>query len=188
MNKKLLEIASEIVQTQVSTRSMAFEEIVLSLRQIFNALQAMQRCETDGSFVDLGAAGEESTGEGKASEKLDPKDSIQDDKIICLECGTEMRQLTTKHLTSHGLTPREYKKKWGFPLRQSLSAKSLSKARSKAAKKRGLPANLIKFQEERKLRKAEAAATDSGPLESPQNAEKDSASSAAKRSRKKSSE
>jgi len=59
MNKKLLEIASEIVQTQVSTRSMASEEIVLSLRQIFNALQAMQRCETDGSFVDMGAAGEE---------------------------------------------------------------------------------------------------------------------------------
>jgi predicted transcriptional regulator len=89
--------------------------------------------------------------------KKEPRQSIQDDKIICLECGTEMRQLTTKHLSSHDLTPREYKHKWGFSLKQPLSAKSLTKARSKAAKKRGLPANLVKFLEERKQKKAEAA-------------------------------
>jgi hypothetical protein len=34
----------------------------------------------------------------------------------------------------------------------------LTKARSKAAKKRGLPENLVKFLEERKQKKAEAAA------------------------------
>ena len=66
-------------------------------------------------------------------EKIDPQSSIQENKVVCLECSAEMRQLTIKHLSSHGLNIREYKKKYGFPLKQSLSAKSLSKARSKAA-------------------------------------------------------
>ena len=77
--------------------------------------------------------------------------------MICLECGAEMKQLTAKHLGAHALTIREYKKKYGFPLRQSLSAKSLSKARSKSAKERGLPEKLVLFQEQRKQKKAEAA-------------------------------
>jgi hypothetical protein len=64
-----------------------------------------------------------------------------------------MKQLTAKHLSAHGLTIREYKQKWGFPLKQSLSARSLSKARSKAAKRRGLPENLVKYRESRKLMK-----------------------------------
>jgi hypothetical protein len=68
-----------------------------------------------------------------------------------------MRQLTAKHLSSHELSIKEYKKKWGFPQRQSLSARSLSEARSKAAKERGLPEKLARFQEERKQKKLESA-------------------------------
>lgn len=188
MTKKLLEIAAEIVQTQVSTRQMASEEIVGSLRQVFNALQSMQKSESDGSFVDVGRTAEELSGEGKGTDRLEPKDSIQEDKIICLECAAEMRQLTTKHLSSHGMNPREYKKKWGFPLRQSLSAKALSKARSKAAKKRGLPENLVKFQEERKQKKAEMAAESAAPPDTSHEVKKNSKAKGNRRSRKKEAE
>lgn len=188
MTKRLLEIASEIVQTQVATRQMTSEEIVLSLRQIFNTLLGMQKSESDGSFVDMVDRAEDSSAEGKPAEKADPKDSIQEDKIVCLECGAEMRQLTTKHLGAHGLNPREYKKKWGFALRQSLSAKSLSRARSKAAKKRGLPENLVKYQEERKLKKAELAALDPVLPELHDGPELESQGGNRKRSRKKSSD
>jgi predicted transcriptional regulator len=52
--------------------------------------------------------------------------------------------LSPKHLRSHDLTPKEYRKKHGFSLRQPLCAKSLSERRSKSGKKRGLPANLKK--------------------------------------------
>lgn len=69
-----------------------------------------------------------------------------------------MRQLTTKHLSNHGLSPREYKTKWGLSLKQPLSAKSLTKARSRAAKKRGLPENLVKYIEGKKQARADAAA------------------------------
>jgi predicted transcriptional regulator len=153
MAKKLLEIAAEIVQAQVSTNQLATEEIVSSLKHVFSALRDMQKSETEGMPLELAKASEEPVPEEAVPGKIDPKGSIQEDKVICLECGAEMRQLTAKHLSSHSLSIRDYKHKYGFPLRQSLSAKALSKARSKAAKKRGLPEKLLKFQEERKRKK-----------------------------------
>jgi predicted transcriptional regulator len=154
--KKLLDIAAEIVQAQASVGQMSAEQIEQSLIKTFSTLQRMQRAEEKGIFLDRGTA--EEIGAEEAQAKKEPRESIQDDKIVCLECGTEMRQLTTKHLSSHNLTPRDYKKKWGFSLKQPLSAKSLTKARSKAAKKRGLPENLVKFLAERKQKKTETAA------------------------------
>ncbi len=156
MSKKLLEITAEIVQAQASVGKMTPEEIELTLVKTFATLQRIQNAEEGGIHLD-GDEHSEDSAEEKPPERIGPKESIQENKVICLECGVEMRQLTTKHLSAHGLNPREYKKKWGFPLKQSLSAKALSKARSKAAKKRGLPANLVKFQEERKKKNQEPA-------------------------------
>ncbi len=153
MAKKLLEIAAELVQAQVSTSQLVADEIVSSLKLVFSALQEMQKSETEGMPLEIIKPPEEAVPEEVVAGKIDPKGSIQEDKVICLECGAEMRQLTAKHLSSHGLSIREYKHRYGFPLRQSLSAKALSKARSKAAKKRGLPEKLLRFQEERKRKK-----------------------------------
>ncbi len=162
--KKLLDIAAEIVQAQASVGQMSAEQIEQSLIKTFSTLQRMQKAEEKGLFLDRAGAEEEIVDQAQAAKK-EPRESIQDDKIVCLECGTEMRQLTTKHLSSHDLTPREYKQKWGFSLKQPLSAKSLTKARSKAAKKRGLPANLVKFLEERKQKKAEAESSGEFPID-----------------------
>ncbi|MEN6440385.1 MAG: MucR family transcriptional regulator [Syntrophobacter sp.] len=157
--RKLLDIAAEIVQAQASVGQMSAESIEQALVKTFSTLQRMQKAEEKGVLLERGSGGEDMP-EDEAAARKEPRDSIQDDKIICLECGTEMRQLTTKHLSSHELTPREYKKKWGFSLKQPLSARSLTKARSRAAKKRGLPENLVKFLAERKQKKAEASAVE----------------------------
>jgi predicted transcriptional regulator len=71
-----------------------------------------------------------------------------------MECKAELRQLTANHLRIHHLTPREYKKKWGFPLKQPLSAKMLTKLRSRSAKKRGLPENLRIYLDRKRENKA----------------------------------
>ncbi len=152
MSKKLIEIASEIIQTQVSLTPMSAQEIVLSLRQVFGTLQELQKAET--GQVELPEAQEIAPSEGKTLELLSPRDSIQENKVICLECGAEMRQLTIKHLSSHNMNLKEYKKKYGFTMKTPLSAKSLTKARSKAARKRGLPENLKKAIEARRQKKA----------------------------------
>ena len=130
-------------------------DIAASLRQVFAALQEIQQAETGGIDLPLTAeVAEEAPSEKTA---LTPTNSIQNDKVICLECRAEMKQLTQKHLSAHGMTPKEYKKKHGFTLQTSLAAKSLTKARSKAAKKRGLPENLLKAIEAKRQAKAKAA-------------------------------
>lgn len=182
MTKKLVEIAAEIVQNQVSTHPMSSEEIVASLKSVFSALQAIQKSEVEGAGIEAVKVGDAGAGVEKEIEKGDPKSSILEDRILCLECGAEMRQLTAKHLGAHGLTPREYKTKYGFPMKQPLSAKALTRARSKAAKKRGLPENLVKYQEGKKQKKLAEMASG---LESPALAPDPGQESKPKRSRRK---
>ena len=155
MARKLLEIAASIVKAQASVGKISPEEIEQTLMKTFLVLQRMQRCRTAGGFAGSGDDPASGAPQEKPPEPAAPKDSIRENRIICLECGIEMKQLTRKHLGSHGLTQRDYKKKWGFSMRTPLSAKSLSRARSRAAKKRGLPPNLVKFQQERKRKAAE---------------------------------
>ena len=153
MGRKIIEIASEIVQTQVSLAPMSSAEITASLRQVFGTLLDLQKAETGD--VDLQQAVESAPGQEKSAGPISPENSIQNDKVICLECGAEMKQLTQKHLVSHGISSKEYKKKYGFPMRTPLAAKALTKARSKAAKKRGLPENLVKAIEARRQSREE---------------------------------
>ncbi|MGO9016915.1 MAG: MucR family transcriptional regulator [Syntrophobacteraceae bacterium] len=152
MTKKLIEIASEIVQNQVSSTPMSADEIASSLRQVFSTLHELEKAETAGIDIEVTQPAAEET----AATKLSPADSIQNDKVICLECGAEMRQLTSKHLVAHGMNKKEYRKKYGFSMRTPLAAKSLTKARSKGAKKRGLPEKLKQYIEARRQAKAKA--------------------------------
>jgi predicted transcriptional regulator len=166
MSKKLIEITSEIVQTQVSLSHMSAGEIAASLRTVFRTLQEMQRSEMGGAILEITQPSQELSAE-EAPIRIAPADSIQENRIICLECGAEMKQLTQKHLKSHGMDSKEYKRKYGFSMRTPLAARSLTKARSKAARKRGLPENLKKFQEERKLSKATPQEPPSTPATPP---------------------
>ncbi|MGC8491763.1 MAG: MucR family transcriptional regulator [Syntrophobacteraceae bacterium] len=138
MGKKLLELAVEIVQAQASVSKMTAEEIEHALVRAYNALQKMSLAEEQGLSIVSGGLAQAAGG----ASPTDPLSSIQEEKVTCMECKAELRQLTANHLRIHHLTPREYKKKWGFPLKQPLSARILTDLRSRSAKKRGLPENL----------------------------------------------
>ncbi len=156
MTKSLTELASDIVRSQVGKVSMTASEISESLHQVFITLQEIQISENEGIGLKSSA---EVLEKDTVMQKLStaPKDSIQNDRILCLECGAEFRQLTQKHLSAHGISPKEYKKKYGFTLSTPLCARALTKSRSKAAKKRGLPENLQKFLAEKKSAKQKSS-------------------------------
>jgi len=94
------------------------------------------------SLQDAEAGGVIETETEVTTSVIDPKKSIQKNKIVCIECGQEFKMLSPKHLTSHGLNSKEYRKKHGLSSRQPLCAKALSEKRSRSGKERGLPANL----------------------------------------------
>ena len=134
MSKSLVEMTAEIVQSQISSKEMSNDEIKSALHDTFQTLQNLHDAEASGLPLDQAAA----------KPAMAPEKSIQRNKVICLECGQGFKMLSPKHLRSHDLTPKEYRKKYGFSMRQPLCAKSLSERRSKSGKKRGLPENLRK--------------------------------------------
>ena len=139
MSKSLVEMTAEIIQSQISSKQMSTEEIKTALNDTFQTLKSLQESETSG----IDAEPEET------NPVMDPKKSIQKNKIICLECGQEFKMLSPKHLKSHELNSKEYRKKHGFSARQPLCAKALSERRSQSGKERGLPDNLRKAIEAR---------------------------------------
>jgi len=138
MEKTLVEMAAEIVQAQAGQARMTPDEIVHALSKTYEALRSVKRSEE-------GLAGEPAV-EKKA---VQGKASIQRDKVICLECGKEFKQLSKRHLASHGVTAKEYKKKHGIPLGQALVSKDLSAMRRKVAKEKGLGQRLAKTRRKR---------------------------------------
>lgn len=148
MSKKLIEMAVEIVQNMVMNEPMTADDVQKSLKTIFQTLTELKKLEESGMSEEVPKK-EVILPEGLSS----PMDSIQDDYVICLECGAKFKQLTANHLrTHHNMTPGQYRKKWGFSPKQTLSARSLSNLRKEQAKKRGIPENLRKAIEARKKR------------------------------------
>ncbi|WP_089945356.1 MucR family transcriptional regulator [Candidatus Entotheonella palauensis] len=71
-------------------------------------------------------------GKGRIVQEVDG--SIQQEKVICLECGKVLQLLSHRHLATHGLTPRTYKRKHGLCLTQSLCTHELARRREALAK------------------------------------------------------
>lgn len=142
MAKSLTEMAVEIAAAQASHAKMSPEEMDDFLKKVFARLRQMK--------VEEEVPAERPSEEGEAGPPVEPQRSIQRNKVICLECGKEFRQLTNAHLKSHGLTAQQYRKKWGFSARQPLAAKSLSAKRRKIAKEMNLAERLRKVREARK--------------------------------------
>jgi predicted transcriptional regulator len=63
--------------------------------------------------------------------------SIKPDALISFEDGRSYRTLK-RHLTTKGLTPAEYREKWGLPKHYPMVAPNYSAARSELAKAAGL--------------------------------------------------
>ena len=77
-----------------------------------------------------------------AQQKLEPavpiKKSVTANYVVCLEDGKRQKVLRRHLSVAHGLTPAEYRKRWGLPADHPLVALNYAKQRSQMAKKIGL--------------------------------------------------
>lgn len=174
MVKTLTEMAVEIITAQLSHRDMSPNEIADGLRNTFAVLKALRELELSKQFATLeveDVAGRlvepqaektdspmpkkpsETSGRpgrresGAVTAYVDPMDSIQEEKIICLECGLEFKQISHTHLAKHGMTPKDYRKKYHLPAKQALTARSLSEKRKRKAVEIGLGSRLKSLEE-----------------------------------------
>ena len=65
------------------------------------------------------------------------KKSVGDDYIISMEDGRRYKSLK-RHLSGRGLSPAEYREKWGLPYDYPMVAPSYARQRSELAKSMGL--------------------------------------------------
>jgi len=131
MAKSLTEMAVEITAAQAGHAKMSPEEVDEFLKVTFQRLKIMKEMEEGEAALAEGVEAK------KAVPGIDPMKAVQRNKVICLECGREFRQLSNAHLRSHGLDARTYRQKWGLPSRFPLAAKSLVQKRRQLAKERG---------------------------------------------------
>ena len=137
MAKSLYELAAEIVAAQASAAKLSAEEINALINQTYESLKKVK-------------ADEEGAPEEEAAPAMEPKQSIKQNSVTCLECGKKFKILTKRHLADHNLTPKEYKAKYGFKARQPLSAKSLSAKRRKVAKEQNLGQRLAEARKKQR--------------------------------------
>ncbi|WP_432734445.1 MucR family transcriptional regulator [Maridesulfovibrio sp. FT414] len=114
-----LKEALEIVKAQASVRTMSEEEMTSMVRKLSAGIQAIA---------------ENSMPAQEESPVCDPRKSIKEKSIVCCECGKSFKIITKKHLASHGLTPDEYRERYGLKKKSPLVCKSLQRERRKKMK------------------------------------------------------
>jgi predicted transcriptional regulator len=84
------------------------------------------------------------------------RQSIKPDFIVCLEDGKKFKSLK-RHLTLLGMTPDEYRAKWGLPADYPMVAATYATARSQIAKATGLGRKREPVKAKGKVRRAAVA-------------------------------
>lgn len=119
--EEFLKKAVDIVKAQAGVRVMTDEQIISMVRGLSLTLKNVSAndapsCETSAP---------------EQTPQTDSRKSIKDRSITCLECGKVCKLLSAKHLSTHGLTPEEYREKWGFRKGTPLTCKELTRVRRK---------------------------------------------------------
>lgn len=116
-----LKEALEIVKAQASVRVMTEEEITTLMQRLAVSIKNI-------------AEGENYSDVGSVDPTSDPRKSVKEKSITCLECGKSFKILTRRHLVGHGLDAITYREKWGFKKDMPLVCKSLQRDRRKKMK------------------------------------------------------
>ena len=66
------------------------------------------------------------------------RSSIKPDYVVCLEDGLKMKMLKRHLMTDHGMTPEQYRQKWGLGPDYPMVAPNYAEQRRTLAKKIGL--------------------------------------------------
>ncbi|ETX06054.1 MucR family transcriptional regulator [Candidatus Entotheonella palauensis] len=148
MAKSVVELCAEVVTAQAQSRRMTSEEVAGSIRAVYQTLQELEQHAQEPYEK------EADEHEALALLRRQPQKAFQRTKVYCLECGKSFKLLSNRHLATHSLTPRAYKQKWGFPLRTSLSAQTLTARRRQLAKSQGMGSALAEWRAARQQKAA----------------------------------
>jgi predicted transcriptional regulator len=120
----LLTLTADIVAAHVSNNSVAVNDLPNLIQNVHSALASIS---SSGSAP-----------EAKPEPKVSIRASVKPDYIVCLEDGKKQKMLKRHLMTNHGMTPDEYRQKWGLAADYPMVAPNYAEQRRTLAKSIGL--------------------------------------------------
>jgi predicted transcriptional regulator len=122
---EMLRLATDIVSAYVSHNQIPVSEVPSMIKTVHGALGGL-----------LHDDGQEDVTPQKPAVPI--RRSVTPDYIVCLEDGKRLKMLKRYLRSNYGLTPEEYRNKWGLPPDYPMVAPNYAAQRSEFAKKIGL--------------------------------------------------
>ena len=126
MDAEIIVLTSQIVSAYVSKNSLQASDLPALISSVYQSLKSLDQPQAAvEAAVDLKPA-------------VPVKKSVTPDYIICLEDGKKLKMIKRHLMSSYGMTPDEYRAKWGLPSDYPMVAPNYAKTRSDLARKLGL--------------------------------------------------
>ena len=126
--KSFIDLTANIVSAYLGNNPTPASEIPNLISQIHAALLRV-------------STGRVETSSEPAKPAVSVKKSMTADYLVCLEDGKRFKSLKRHLRTQYGLSPEEYREKWGLPSDYPMVAPNYAQRRSDFAKKIGLGRN-----------------------------------------------
>lgn len=123
-NENTIDLTAQIVSAYVSNNAVQAADLPNLIASIHAALSHASSAEVEPEKVELKPA-------------IPVKKSVTPDHIICLEDGKKFKSLKQHLQSQYGLSPDDYRLKWGLPSNYPMVAPNYADARSNLAKKMG---------------------------------------------------
>ena len=125
MKETLITLTSDIVAAHVSNNSVGTDDLPVLISKVYGALAGLGEAAPAAPAEPLKPA-------------VSIRSSVKNDKIICLDCGTELKMLKRHLMTHHGLTVEQYKARWNLAADYPVVAPAYAEKRRDLAVKIGL--------------------------------------------------
>ncbi len=124
MQETYITLTADIVAAHVSNNSVSVSDIPALIQNVHHALAGLSGGATAEAI--------------KAEPAVSIRSSIKPDYIICLDDGKKLKMLKRHIMTHYGLTPDQYRARWGLPADYPMVAPNYAETRRTLAKAIGL--------------------------------------------------
>ena len=120
----LLQITSDVVRAHVSNNPVPLGELPGLIQTVYSTLTGLSAPAPEPE-VELKPA-------------VNPKKSVTEEYIVCLEDGKKLKMLKRHLATAYDMSPEQYRAKWNLPHDYPMVAPAYAKKRQELARKIGL--------------------------------------------------